>query len=603
MSEADEDGQAADPPVAGWMEKMRAFFAASGEPVPDEIAGRHPYVFVGSRDNPAPPDDFARRVVEILRGRNLLFRRGLELGTVDESGTWHEMTVDRVRTWLPAVAAVIPFKATEKADGKPIKAGIPYDLARAFLASDELWNKCPEIRLVNLVRMPVLRDELDERGKRKIELLPLGYDAASKIYTVHQTPDFDEHLDPNEGFKFLDGLLKYFAFSDESRLAVQIAAMLTVYVRGLYSGRSPMFLWNSNLAGSGKSRLSQLALDPVFGDAGKSGYSFDSGDEVRKELDAAAQAFAPYIWFDDVPKGTVRNTDLNRWLTAKTWQCRVLGSKAIFKGPVFASTFMTGAQIELDSMISRRTLVVDLFPREKSRNRQLPEDAVPINDAFFENEDTRGKVLAALWSLVRWWDERGRPGMKECPELAGESPLESFESWSEIVPPIVATVSFGNCLRRFEAPDAGDTETREFEKLAELLIRKHCEGREAATVTMEDVVAAARLAGLFVEHLGALEDVVRDLERMKGWTWDFPDEIDEMTGEEGEKAALEWKRQRAAGWTDKRLQSSWGKRFRKSAVSGQYFRFGGDVWEFGTRETSRKSAFPITKVKPAVPKA
>jgi hypothetical protein len=64
----------------------------------------------------------------------------------------------------------------------------------------------------------------------------------------------------------------------------------------------------------------------------------------------------------------------------------------------------------------------------------------------------------------------------------------------------------GNCLAAFVAPDAGDTETREFERLAEILIREHALGRDSAAVTMQEVVAAARLNGLFVEHLGSLED-------------------------------------------------------------------------------------------------
>lgn len=600
-----------DPPPgigpAAWSQLKRlqaaGFFNDAEEAAPDALVNKVPLAYADT-----PVDDFVRLATEALAGRNILFRRGDDVGTVNEDGKWRPMTADRLRSWLPSVAGFYAYRRAETKGGKVenFKTTIPVDVARCVLASDEFFFKLPELVNVNLVRMPVIREsELDERdnekrkGFRKIELLPLGYDAESKTYTVHQTPDFDEDLDTNDGFTFLKSLLQYFAFSDSERLAVQIAAMLTIFGRGIYSGRPPMFLWNSNLAGSGKSRLSQLCLDPIYGNAGKSGYSFSSGDEVRKELDAAAQVFAPYIWFDDVPKGTIRSTDLNRWLTAKTWQCRVMGTKQLFSGEIRAATFMTGAQLELDSMIARRTLVVDLFPHQKSRNRELPKDAIKLNDQFFDSEEMRGKILASLWSLVRWWDELDRPGLKDIPDLREESPLESFEGWSAIIPPMVGAASFGNCLKTFEAPDAGDTETREFERLAELLIREHAVGRESGTVTMENVVATARKAELFVDHLGALDDVVNDLERSKSWDWKIPTDLDDFDDTEEEKAkALEaLKRDQAAGWTDKRLQSSWGKRFRKSAVTGQHFEVDGEVWEFGSRESAKKRVFPMTKVK------
>jgi len=591
------------PEFLPFLGKMFEQFSAADEPLPKEYVTRHPCLNLIK-----PIDEIAQKVVQILHGRDLLFRRVMEIGTVDEAGEWMEMGAERFRTWLPAVAGAIPYQRSifdEKiGEDRPLKCSIPLEITKAVLASDELRLKLPEIRQINQVRLPIFREDLDERddekraGFRKIDLLPAGYDAASRTFTIAQSKDFDEGLDSHKGFEWLRDLLKYFPFSDPSRLAVQVAAQLTVFGQNLFSGRSPMFLWNSNLAGSGKSRLSQLALEPIYGDPGKSGYSYDSREEVRKELDAAAQMYAPYIWFDDLPKGTIRNTDLNRWLTAKTWRCRILGTKSIFNGPLSASTFMTGAQIELDPMLARRTLVIDLFPHERARNRVLPEDAILINDAFFEDAEKCAMVNAALWSLIRWWDDCGRPGMRECPSLKDEQPLESFEAWSAIIPPVVAAANFGNCLAVFEAPDAGDTETREFEELAKLLIKEHAVGRDVGSVTAEQVIVCARLNGLFIETLGSLEDVIKDLDRLKSWEWEIPSSIVCMADDDPQRARLvkKFKAKKAAGWTDKRIQATWGKKWKKSAVSGQWFMVEGDVWEFGSRATAKKTVFPITKI-------
>jgi hypothetical protein len=583
-----------------WVEKMREIFVVAGEALPDEIACLRPFVYVD-----LAPDDFARKCGELLVGTNLLFKRGQEIGTVEQDGSWLDMTPDRLRTFLPDAAGIFPFKHTDSSDGKPIKVGIPVELARAVLASDTFRVKLPELRAVNQVKMPVVRDTLDERdnerrkGFKKLELLPLGYDAATMTYTVLQGPDFDEEMDPEEAIAWLRSLFKYFAFSDRERLAVQIAGMLSVFGKGIYKGRPPMFLSNSNLAGSGKSRLSQLMIEPVYGEAAASGYSYEKREEVRKELDSAAQVYSPYLWFDDVPKGVIRSTDLNRWLTSKTWQCRIMGGNKIFKGPLLGVTIMTGAQIELDPMLARRTLIVDLFPRQKSRNRALPEDAILINDAFFECEDMRRKILSCLWAVIRFWDDMGRPGLSEIPVLEGERPLESFEGWSTIIPPIVAATGWGNCLKSFTAPDAGDTETREFEKLAQILIRAHAVGRDSAVIKQADTVCAARKNGLFVELLGSLDDVFANLDRQKNWVWKLPDEVTDMDdGPRKEKLVEDEKRHIAASYTDNSIQSGWGKKIRKSAIFGQLFEVDGEVWEFGTRE-SRIASFIIKRVTEA----
>ncbi len=56
-------------------------------------------------------------------------------------------------------------------------------------------------------------------------------------------------------------------------------------------------------------------------------------------------------------------------------------------------------------------------------------------------------------------------------------------------------------------------------------------------------------------------------------------------------------RLQAAEWTDKSMDSTWAKRFRKSAVAGQYFAGkDGRMYEFGDRCASRKSKFVLAVV-------
>jgi len=572
---------------------------AAGVPLPPELLMSGSVLYVGGERSSVPPQTLVSEVSDKLRGKNLLFLRGKELGTVNPgSGDWEVMTPHDFCTWLPHVAGIMPISGYHKESGKPIEAALGVEAARIILASRELRYKLPVVERINRVRLPVLREGLDEtseqrKGFKKIELLPLGYDAQSRTFTVHGL-DYDESMDPNEAFLWLKLVLKYFPWGDEVRsTSVQMAAMMTVFCRNLFIGKAPMFLWNSNLPGSGKSRLVQLALEPIFGPegTGTSGWNYKDPQETRKELDATAQAFGQYIWFDDVLKGTIRSTDLNRWITSKTWSCRVMGTKEKFSGPLFACTFMTGNQVELDDNLERRTLIVDLFARQQARDRVIPPEAVMLDDHFFSNDKMLAKVLACLWALVRWWDQYDRPG----PKLRG---LESFEGWSEVVPGLVHCAGFGDCLVAFEAPDSGGQETREWKALAKALIREFCKEGVAVEVTMRDIIRTARLNQLFTERLWTIDQVLDELKKLKSWEWKTVEDIDPFGDKISREPEDEEKRWQAAAWTDRSLDSSWAKFFRKGAVAGQWFTGeDGKVYEFGDRSSNKGSKFVLRPVE------
>ncbi len=592
-------------------ERLRALHALAEVTLPDEAAKAAPTLYVGAEKSRPPPYKIADELGKLIGGKQMLFLRNGVAVTIDPvTGTCEEMSPHAFVTWVVQRAGIVLVKGyvTEGESGKKkiLEGDLGVDLARVVLASPNFRAKLPVVEAINRVRMPAFRDELDEQGKperkgfRKLALLAEGYDAHTRTYTL-AGGHFRDDLDPIEATDWLAHLLRDFQWGDELRSrSVFVQYFISLFCRGLYIGRAPFGVFVSNLPGSGKSKLAQLCIEPVEGAVGApSGWNIEDKQETRKEMDAVAQDFASYLWFDDVDRIKVRSTDLNRFVTSKTWACRVMGTSQRFKGPLKALVLMTGNGLTVDDNLERRTLWVDLFARMKASERPIAADRIELNEQFFEDEANMKHCLAVMWSMVRYWDEADRPRTKQ-------RSIEGFDSWCEVVASIADCCGFKKGLAPYEAPDGGNQEGREWKLLATALIDQYCIARKAdkAEVTMRDVIRVARLHGLFQDVLSSLDQVLADLEErvaMKKFKWreveqhDYEDEdptsfkLREATGEE--------KRLQAAEWTDKSMDSTWAKRFRKSAVAGQFFTGkDGRMYEFGDRGASRKSKFVLAAV-------
>lgn len=584
-----------------------------------------------------PIDDVCNKIASYLRtGEYGIYRRGQDIGTIDEeTGAWESMDARDFRTWLPDSCGIIPIEKFVKAPPrdddpdakpvwKPVKGELTLDQAATILRSRALRTKIPVVEHIHRVKLPVFRDEVDEQGRRKIELLQPGYDAPSRTFTVTGAHDYDEAKDPNEGMKHLQRLLRYFPWADATpervsgrSVAIQVCAMMTLFGARMYRGRSPLFLWNANMPDSGKSRLAQLAVQPVHGHAGRAGFSYNDKKEVKQELDACAQIFGPYIFFDDLPRGKVASEDLHRWLTAPEWSCRILGTKDRFQGPLYAATLMTGNEIRLGEDLERRTLQLDLFARVAGRDRVLPDDAVILDDDFFASEESMGEVLASLWSLIRWWDDNARPKTRS-------RPLNSFEGWSRVIPAIVECAGFGNALAPFDAPDSGNDEGRELRKLMLLVLKELVVPRPAdwpadedhvTMVPLSKVTAIARRERFFQERLMTIEAVLATEEEKGGFKFKKPASMSDY--EQRASAELQKtvphpdvyevqdaaerlaRREQAAEWHGSKVGSWWGKFFKKRAANGLFWRAeNGEVYEVGSRDNNDLSKVELRHKAP-----
>jgi hypothetical protein len=348
-----------------------------------------------------------------------------------------------------------------------------------------------------------------------------------------------------------------------------------------------MFLYVSQLPGSGKTMLARLALEPVLGLIGACDVDPTDKPELRKVLDVAAREGVPALFFDDLPIGyKLKHSPFLSWLTSDARAGRVLGAGASFKTKVRTVTVATGAQIELDAHNERRTILIDLWPTVTAAERELPPDAVPITSEFFRDEAWMGRIRGALWSLIRNWDELHRPG-------PGSKLLASFEGWSRVVPGIVSVAGFGDALAVYAAVGAGGNEGREVETLARLAIERFALNGDGL-VTLPDLAALARQRELLSDVLGHLDSLVAELDRNRNHSWELPHD---GTLTEGEK------RKQAARYLDKATETKFGRLLKHHGLIGRELRCDGRVWQFGHRRDSKRTRWTITELISETPEA
>lgn len=588
-------------------ESMRVMFALmktqaerAGVPMPDldergNVKLPPPAVCLHGR-----PAVITRKVAEIAAGAGL-YVMNRDLVTIDPvTGDAEQMGPHIFREWIDNHCVIYKKKNDS---GEPIATWMPHDMAAAMLASPDFRAKLPRVQRINMVRLPVRRKPVKDGESGRVELLPEGYDAESLTYTVRGL-EYREDWDVNDAMEWVRGLLQHFdwAMTDKEMekgtpgvfgrsFAVFMTAALTAYCETMFpSGRKkPMFLFNANEPGSGKTLLAQACLYPVHGFIGFVRWR-ENEEELIKTLDANARWMRPALFLDDV-SGHIKSELLNQWLTEPVHEGRIIGTGDWFRAPRVGLTVMTGNGVGLERDLARRSLMVDLFMTVNAREKQRPADAVQLSDSWFLRPENRRKWLAAMWAIVREFADSKLPKDWRA--------LETFEDWSEVVVPMVRRLVLPDPLEPYTPPDAGDQSGDDVAKLMkavieELLIKQ---GREAAEVTLVEMVPVARRNGLFVTVLGTVEDAFRQMSGIKGGAafrkviWENGDGVETRDPTEEEK------RQQAQGWvpTDNKMLTSFGMRFAKRAT-GKETVVGGRRYQFGKRGSARKSQFEIRVV-------
>ena len=220
----------------------------------------------------------------------------------------------------------------------------------------------------------------------------------------------------------LEEWLGDFPFVERSSRVHAIAALLSHVLRNRIDGPTPLFAIDAPTAGSGKSLLVESIGLVAIGSSPAAMALPRRDDELRKQITSVLLGGTPIVLLDNITH-TLESGVLAAALTSRNWSDRLLGKSETVSVPNNCLWIATGNNLDFGSELVRRTVWIRLDPKVDRPWERTGFKHDPLGAWVVEN---RGRLLWALFVLVRRWLADGRPGWQG-------RPLGSFESWCRIV--------------------------------------------------------------------------------------------------------------------------------------------------------------------------
>jgi len=280
----------------------------------------------------------------------------------------------------------------------------------------------PGIRpLRGIVTSPVLRAD----GSI---LQTAGYDAASGLF-VDLSAEFTSVVDNpstedvQRAVATLFDLVCDFPFSDHASRSAWLGSLLTPLAREAYRGcTGPLFLFDANTRGTGKSLLADINALVVTGREATRLTSPKDDEECRKRVTALVTNSDRIVLVDNIA-GRFGCASLDAALTGTVWKDRRLGHTELIEAPLRMTWYGSGNNVLLAADTARRVCHIRLeSPLEN------PEDRSGFQHADIRKHvrQNRPSLLAAALTVLRGYIVAGRPDQKL-------KPWGSFEGWSDLV--------------------------------------------------------------------------------------------------------------------------------------------------------------------------
>jgi len=300
----------------------------------------------------------------------------------------------------------------------------PLAVAR-YILSQGTW-KFPALR--GVTEVPVVRDDgtiLDQPG----------YDSHTRlIYLPHAdlvippVPANPTRQEVEQARDLAWGYLSEFPYETRADAANAYALLLTVVIRTLVS-LVPMAVIDATKQGSGKGLLAKFIASIMLGRSAAAMVPPNDENEWRKTLTSLILEGETLISLDNV-EGLLYSPTLASFLTADVWKARLLGT---MQSPDLVQRTMmiaNGNNMQLGGDIPRRAYRIRM---DAGVSKPWMRTGFTYSPLLKYARADRGKIIAALLTMVRAWYVAGQPApATPTPALA------EFSTWAEIVGGVLA---------------------------------------------------------------------------------------------------------------------------------------------------------------------
>ncbi|MFO0658902.1 MAG: hypothetical protein U0165_03575 [Polyangiaceae bacterium] len=393
-------------------------------------------------------EKIADMAIEVIARRENLFQRGGTLVHVVEDvskGVRGELPPRIVELPLPRLREMLAndIAWTRFRNGSKIQAHLPAWVTPA-IANRGAWKHIRPLEAV--VTSPIVKPSGEVLSKP-------GYDDETGIWfrpigKVPMIPALPTIADAKRACDELLDVVCDFPFESGIHRSTWLAGLLTPLARFAFDGPAPLFLFDANTRGAGKSMLTDTIAVIVSGRPMARMTSPGEADEDRKRITSLAIEGASLVLIDNIV-GALGNEHIDSVLTGTEWKDRVLGTNTTISMPMHATWYATGNNVMLAADTSRRVVHARLMaPDEKPEEREgfkHPE----LIDWVKQN---RARLLGAALTILRGYFVAG------CPTQAIK-PWGSFSGWTKVVRGALAWVGQPDCGETRRAlQESSDTE-------------------------------------------------------------------------------------------------------------------------------------------------
>ncbi len=352
---------------------------------------------------------------------------------------------------------MIPYVYNSKKE-KKIPRTLPDSNAKIILASNLIKESLDPIEKLLDVPLPIIYEN-------KLTFVKHGYDNRFKSWLPPNSPKI---INPNmtleEANKIFDNLLGDFCFTESQDRVNAIAGLITPFLKGLseredkiYDFKSPLWIYQANRERAGKDCLAGITGMLYEGIARvEDPISATSEEELSKKIVSSLLA-GKKIYHSANNRDKLINAVFESATTSNVFSGRRLGkSEQLSLDNYMEYSISANIGFVYTPDIENRSRKIGLFLAMENPNDRVFTH-LNLHEWVLKN---RGNILSAIYTLIKIWDEKGRP--------KGTLPFASFPEWAEICGGVMEACEIGNPCVAYKREDVGgDTNTQDAKILFE----------------------------------------------------------------------------------------------------------------------------------------